>query len=77
VDLGPSGKTWPRCASQAVQRTSVRRINHERSSCSVTASSLIGAQKLGQPVPDSNLAEEEKSGAPQHTHLNMPGVFRR
>jgi len=31
-----------------------------------TASSLIGCQKLGQPVPDSYLVSESNSGAPQH-----------
>ena len=69
------GKTWPRCASQVAQRTSVRRMNHERSSCSLTASLPTGAQKLGQPVPESNLVSEENSGAPQHMQLNMPGAL--
>ena len=32
-------------------------------------SSSIGFQKLGQPVPESNLVSESKSGAPQQTHL--------
>lgn len=35
----------------------------------------IGAQKLGQPVPESNLVLDEKSGAPQHTHLKRPVRF--
>src|SRR6266851_1851419 len=75
VGGGPSGKTWPRCASHDAQRTSVRCVNHERSSCSLTAPSSTVAQKLGHPVPESNLVSEEKSGAPQHTHLNMPLRF--
>jgi len=34
---GPSGNTWPRCASHFAQRTSVRRMPKPRSSCSLTA----------------------------------------
>ena len=74
---GPSGKTWPRCASHDAQRTSVRRISHERSSCSLTAPLSTGAQKLGQPVPESNLVLDENSEAPQQTHLKRPGRFSR
>jgi len=33
---------------------------------SVTFSAAIGAQKLGHPVPDSNLVEESKSALSQH-----------
>ena len=45
------------------------RSGHEwdRSVCALTAPSATGAQKLGQPVPDSNLVSEENSGAPQQT----------
>ena len=32
----------------------------------------MGAQKLGQPVPDSNLVSERKRSVPQATHLYMP-----
>jgi hypothetical protein len=46
-----------------------------RSSFSLTAPLSTGAQKLGQPVPESNLVPEEKSGAPQHRHLKSPGRF--
>src|SRR5262245_64942171 len=52
-------------------------MNHERSSCSLTAPISTGAQKLGHPVPESNLVVEENSGAPQHTQLNMPARFAR
>ncbi len=38
-----------------------------RSLSVVTAASSIGAQKLGQPVPESNLAPDLNSGAAQHT----------
>ena len=27
-----------------------------------------GAKQLGQPVPDSNFADDENNGAPQQTH---------
>src|SRR5262245_979717 len=50
-------------------------MSQERSSCSLTASLAAGAQKLGQPVPESNLVSEENSGAPQQTQLNMPARF--
>jgi hypothetical protein len=36
-----------------------------------------GAQKLGQPVLESNLALDENSKAPQQTHLKRPGRFSR
>jgi hypothetical protein len=35
------------------------------SACSVTAFFEMGCQKLGQPVPDSNLVSERKSSCPQ------------
>src|SRR5262245_847321 len=52
-------------------------MSHERSSCSLTAPAAAGAQKLGQQVPDSNLAYDANRGAPQHTHLNVPSRFSR
>src|SRR5262245_11463532 len=52
-------------------------MSHERSSCLLTASASVGAQKLGQPVPESNFVSDANSGAPQHTHLNMPSRFSR
>jgi hypothetical protein len=67
VGSGPSGKTWPRCAEQRAHRTSVRRANHELSSCSETAEVSAGRQKLGQPLPDSNLASDSNNNSPQHT----------
>src|SRR3974390_2363005 len=36
------------------------------------AFSLTGLQKLGQPVPDSNLLLASKSLAPQQTQTNVP-----
>ena len=40
-----------------------------RSSCVSTLSSEAGSQKLGHPVPESNLLEELKSSTPQQTQL--------
>ncbi len=37
-----------------------------------TAFALIGFQKLGHPVPDSNFCRELKSGALQHTQRKVP-----
>jgi hypothetical protein len=39
-------------------------MNQELSACSSTAFLSMGAQKLGQPVPDSNLVSELKSSRP-------------
>ena len=47
-------------------------MNRLRSSFSLTLSLFRGAQKLGQPVPDSNLASELNSSLPQQTHLYFP-----
>ena len=68
MGFGPSGNTWPRCASQREHSTSVRVMNQLRSLFSATASFETGCQKLGHPVPESNLVSEEKSGWPQQTH---------
>ena len=55
----------------------MRRMSHEPSSFSLTAALSTGAQKLGQPVPESNLVLDEKSGVPQHTHLKITyRIFR-
>src|SRR5215469_13101401 len=72
VSRGPSLKRWPRCAPQFLQTTSVRLIKSELSSCNSTFSLFTGSSKLGHPVPDSNLASDENSGAPQATHSYMP-----
>jgi hypothetical protein len=72
VGGGPSPKTWPRCASQRRQATSVLVIPPEASSFSSTLSSETGDQKLGHPVPESNSAPELKRRLPQQTHLYMP-----
>jgi hypothetical protein len=40
-------------------------MNSERSVSVATAAGSAGAKKLGQPVPDSNLASDRNSSAPQ------------
>ena len=52
-------------AIAAAQRISTRMPS--RSTCVATFSSLTGWKKLGQPVPELNLASEEKSGSLQQT----------
>jgi hypothetical protein len=42
-------------------------MKNDRSLCSSTAFLSTGAQKLGQPVPESNLVADENSDAPQQT----------
>src|SRR5580698_6019816 len=58
VGRGPSSKTCPRCASQRAHKTSVRDIPRLLSAFSTTFCLAIGCQKLGQPVPESNLVSE-------------------
>src|ERR1700675_2523468 len=64
VGAGPSSKTWPRCASHLLQRTSVRLIKRLLSVSVLTLASDAGAKKLGHPVPESNFASESKSVLP-------------
>ena len=64
VGAGPSSKTWPRCESACVERTSVRTLKNLRSERVVMLFNVIGLVKLGQPVPDVNLSNEVKSGSP-------------
>src|SRR5258708_21674769 len=72
VSLGPSSKTWPRCAPQFLHTTSVRLMKKDLSSCSSMFAMFTGSSKLGQPDPDSNLVSEENSGLPQATQLYIP-----
>ena len=72
VSVGPSGNTWPRWPPQRPQMISVRRMPKLRSSCSSTRPSATDRSKLGQPEPESNLASEENSSAPQPAHTNIP-----
>src|ERR1700728_3329032 len=75
VGGGPSSKTCPRCASQRVHCTSSRTMPSEVSRCERTFSLAIGCQKLGQPVPDSNLVFESKSTVSQHMQLYRPSAW--
>ena len=68
VGLGPSLKTWPRWPPQRRHTTSVRRMNRPLSGRNSTASATAGWPKLGQPVPELNLASELNSLAPQPAH---------
>ena len=68
VSAGPSSNTWPRCPPQLAQLTSVRTMPWLLSTSSLTFSRLAGSQKLGQPVPESNLALASNSSAPQAAH---------
>lgn len=52
--------------------TSMRGSYSLESKALESALGAIGCQKLGQPVPDSNLVRESKSLAPQQTHRNVP-----
>jgi len=67
LSLGPSGKTCPRCESLDSLLTSVLLEKSQLSSYSAIFSSEIGFVKLGQPVPESNLSCELKSGVPSIT----------
>src|ERR1044072_9443035 len=75
VGAGPSSKTWPRCASQRAQSTSVRTSGRVLSSSSRTLRFETGAQKLGQPVCESYFAFELKSATSQQTHRYMPRAY--
>src|SRR5687767_13992732 len=74
VGGGPSSKTWPRWPPQRRQCPSVRVLKKVLSSLNATFPS-ISAQKLGQPVPDSNFVSEEKTGRSQPAQLNVPLAF--
>src|SRR5512134_2272324 len=62
VGGGPSSKTWPRWPPQRRQCTSVRTVKNRVRSSEVPMAFSSGAQKLGQPVPLSNLVVEENRG---------------
>lgn len=51
--------------------TSVRSIPCDESSVNFTVPGMASS-KLGQPVPESNLASEEKSSWPQTLQVNIP-----
>src|SRR3989344_3723593 len=66
VGCGPSSNTCPRCEPQ-VSRTSILSSKSPLSFRSTSASSDIGAKKLGQPVPESYFCSDLKSGLSQPT----------
>src|SRR4051794_9476476 len=72
VGGGPSGKTWPRWPPQRAQWTSVRVWKKLRSTEVPMWLGSIGAQKLGQPVPESNFWSALKSVRPQAAQTNTP-----
>ena len=55
---GPSGNTWPRCASHTLHVASIRCMPWLVSRWYATTSGVNGAVKLGQPVPLSNFVVE-------------------
>src|ERR1051325_9250842 len=69
VGAGPSSNTWPRCPPQRGHSTSIRCIPRLMSSCVATALDATGAEKLGQPQPESNFASDANNSNPQAAHL--------
>src|SRR5262249_47896321 len=69
---GASSKTWPRCAPQRWHITSIRGADSLLSIARSMARARIGCQKLGQPVPESNLLFDENSSASQQAQTNVP-----
>ncbi len=72
LSLGPSSKMCPKCPPQERQMTSVRRIPWLISLCSSTLPPAATSEKLGQPVPESNLASDENSGVLHAAQTYMP-----
>ena len=72
VGSGPSGKTWPKCESAFLERTSVLVAN---SFLSVLVTILLfskGFVKDGHPVPETYLSWELKRGSPDTMSTYMP-----
>src|SRR5580704_15373956 len=76
VGWRPSSKTWPRCASHRRHETAVRVMPKVLSVISTIFSFAIGAQKLGQPVPDSNFVSELNSAVSQQIQRYRPSSWR-
>jgi hypothetical protein len=72
VGGGPSSKTWPRWASHKRQETAVRIMPKLLSVISKMFSFAMGAQKLGQPVPDANFVSALNNAVSQQMQRNMP-----
>ena len=69
VGFGPSPNTWPRWEPHRAHRTSVLTIPPLMSDSSRIFRGDTGWEKLGQPVPDSNLASDRNRSVPHTTHL--------
>ena len=54
----------------------MRSIPWEKSLCRSTAAATAGSVKLGQPVPESNLASEANSSAPHAAQRYMPSSWQ-
>ena len=65
VGAGPSSKTCPKCESAWRERTSTRSMPSESSVLLTAFPGSSGRVKLGQPVPESYLSRDEKSGSPE------------
>jgi hypothetical protein len=74
VCLGPSSNTWPRCEAHPAHTTSVRCVPWLVSSTYFTAPGKAWS-KLGQPVPESNLASEENTGYRRRNRHTLPSAF--
>ena len=75
VGSGPSLNTWPRWESAFLLLISVLLANRLLSSLSTMLSGSNGLVKLGQPVPESNLSMEIKSGSPETMSTYMPSFL--
>src|SRR5580698_2857633 len=72
VGGGPSSNTCPRCPSHSRQLTAVRTSIRLPSTLFTTFSFAIGSQKLGQPVPESNLVLELNSARSHPAQRKIP-----
>jgi hypothetical protein len=73
LGAGPSGKTWPRCASQVLQIVSTRIRKEGPSKRYAIALTFAGWVNDGHPVPDSNLSEASKRTVSQQRQEYIPG----
>src|SRR3970040_3026359 len=76
VCVGPSSNTWPSWASHALHSASTRCAPRLLSASVRICSGLIGAQKLGHPVPESNLVSESKRSFPEQSRRYIPSSLQ-